>query len=726
MSLLTDWKNRELGSFGGAWLNRDRSMIDVRGAILAQNVEYQTGSVGTRHGFQVVDGFRIYLETMEIYNWLGPFSDLNDVERGYDFIDNALVVVATDGDSVPHVYVHNLRTTGTNGGLMGALTLAKPLNFQFPHPWPGGGVTVLSVGMNLFITAFDSNQRGPLPVTVVRMFSDPVFGYPVLAGVGGATQPNFDVSQGSGFPGPSTYHPIPTNIAGSSTTGGTHRFGYLIEYQTGFTTRVSPDSLAQAIPTISTFLPIVFNATAGGAVQLAFSANWANPALGGITAVSIVMTTTTNLNQYYVVPGSRTPTDGKVAVNITVDISDGDLSSRGTDATPYLYWMTRTANNFNSQFATPFAVRHVALWADRIAYLATVPDNRGNLIDAIYVSERNNYQAITADQHVLQLPGQRVMVTMFRMGSVNYILGPHEIWGMSDNGDVPVTWAAPGLVDGRHGTLAIHGAEVAPSGDRAWIADQAGLFLFTGGPILDLPLSYYQTPDWERINWKAAYAVRIKDDSGSRRVCITVPLDGATVANHVMTWDYTDGLTPETVRYSLNYMAGTDGPQQPIGAMELVRNDLANQGGNAGRIELWLGLWGANIPVGWVRQPIVRHMSSLDATPFRDLTYGIDSKWSGPPLPGRDMGQSIIQHHHGFHARLRGVGTVEPVIWDIDKKNSFPCRPVTLNEGPDQDELVLADIINELAYVSLETKLVDNYFRLAFLRWYYTPYIMQR
>jgi hypothetical protein len=384
----------------------------------------------------------------------------------------------------------------------------------------------------------------------------------------------------------------------------------------------------------------------------------------------------------------------------------------------------------------PFKCRHMALWADRMAYLATVPDNQGNFIDALYASERNNYQAITADQHVLQLPGQRTIVTMFRMVSVNYILGPHEIWGVSDNGDVPVTWSAPGLVDGRHGTLAIHGAEVAPSGDRAWIADQAGLFLFTGGPILDLPLSYYQSPDWTRINWGAAYCVRIKDDSGSRRVCVSVPLDGATEASHVMTWDYTDGLTPETVRYGLNFIAVPHGAlaSQPIGGMELMRNDLLNQGDNLGRVELWLGLWTPNTDQSSAY--ILRHMSDVDATPFRDLVYPILSDWSGPPLPGRGYsgagyagytsGLNTIQHHHGFHARLRGLGIVKPVIWDIDQKNSFVCRPVTLSQAPDKDELVLADIINELAYVSLSSNVIDTYFRLAFLRWYYTPYTMQR
>lgn len=720
MSLLTDWKNRELGSFGGAWLNRDRSMISTQGAIEARNVEYMTGSVGTRHGFQAIDALWGSINVnniVELYEWLAPFSEIDPAS----YADNALVVAWIPGGPSTGAFdqvwltVLNLNTTKTNGR-MGSLV--PPKGSPLDEPLTMAGCTLLGVGMNLFSAIFDSRQRAFTVASASRMVNDPAFpGNPKLVTVG----------WGGAFPGPSTYHPSIGFTGGGLIGLGSRRFGYLIEYSTGFTTRVSPDFGTTAIPTIATFGPTT--AAYGGSdgkATMNFATGWAaGGLLPGIVAISVVMTTATNLAQFYVVPGSRTLNDGVTAVNITVNITDADLSSTGTDATPYLYWMTQSADNANEPTGlVPFGCRHIALWADRMAYLASVPDNQGNLIDALYVSERNNPQAITADQHVLQLPGQRTITTMFRMVSVNYILGPHEIWGVGDSGDVPVTWAAPAMVDGRHGTLAIHGAEVAPSGDRAWIADQAGLFLFTGGPILDLPLSYYQTPDWVRINWGAAYCVRIKDDSGSRRVCITVPLDGATHATHVMTWDYTDGLTPETVRYSLNYILLPDGTTQPIGGMELMRNDLLNQGENLGRVELWLGLWQNNTLPG--NSYILRHMSEADANPFRDIAYGIDSKWSGPPLPGRDLGQSIIQHHHGFHARLRGVGTVTPVIWDIDKKNSYPCRPVTLSEAPDEDELILADIINELAYVTLETKLPDNYFRLAFLRWYYNNFVMQR
>jgi hypothetical protein len=703
MSLLSDWKFRELGAFGGAWLNKDRSMIDTRGAILAQNVEYMTGSVGTRHGFQEITVLPQFNRVIELYEWLAPFSEINS---GY--ADNALVVAWINSGAV-RLSVQNLNTT-VGGGALG----------YFDPPggsMTNGGSTLLGVGMNLFCTLCDTSQRGLTSASTFRLFNSPSSpGTPLIGGVG----------NGAAFPGPSTYTPSITTAGAGLVTAGSHRFGYLIEYQTGFTTRVSPDAGTATIPTVFTFAPITVSAGSASTLQVAFLPNWADSRLQGITAVSIIMTTTTNLSQYYVVPGSRTLNDGVAAFTVNVSISDGDLSSTGTDATPYLYWMTRSANNVSASVPTPFTCRHIALWADRMAFMASVPDNKGNMIDAIYASERNNYQAITPDQHVLQLPGQKAMVTMFRMGSVNYILGPHEIWGVGDNGDVPVTWSAPSLVDGRHGSLAIHGAEVAPSGDRAWIADQAGLFLFTGGPILDLPLSYYQAPDWNRINWAAAYCVTIKDDSGSRRVCVTVPLDGATIASHVMTWDYTDGLTPEAVRYSLNYITLGGGalPQQPIGGMELVRNDLLNQGANFGRVELWLALWTPN--TDFSTEYLLRHTSDQDALPFRDMSYGIQSVWSSCPFPGRDMGLSVVQQHHGFQARLRGLGTMTPVVWDIDGEHSFICRTVTLTETPDQDELCFADLLNELAYVSFSTKIVDTYFRVSFLRWYHTPYVMQR
>jgi hypothetical protein len=509
------------------------------------------------------------------------------------------------------------------------------------------------------------------------------------------------------------------------------------------------------------------------------------------------MSTSTNLNQYYIVPGSRTSVPGAgAAFNVDISTSDADLASQGVDATPYLYWLTQGSNNTTTG---AFKIRHVALFGNRMAYLGTQADNQGNTIDAIYVSEPNSYQAITEDQHMLQLPGQRPIVTMFHMGSANYIVGPNEIWATTDNNDVPVTWAAAQLIDGRHGTQAIHGVEVAPSGNYAWLADQAGLYLFTGAPITSLPVSYLQTPDWNRINWGLSYLIKIKDDAGNKRVHVMVALDRATSASHIMTWDYTNGTTPDTIMYSLDSLYGYF-----LGAMDLVRNDLPGQAiGNSGKVELWLG--------SSVSNPLVRKTSdadfrafkrsdstltniavagtptniatattasahglyvgqriqvsgsataalngyytiatvpapatftfatvgvptatyadatlSVNTTPYQDNGAAISSLYRTCPLPGRGVSQGQILMHHGFHARLKGLGSITPKVYDIDAANNFPCRQVALSTVPDQDALVLARMRNELAFVEFSDSLIDNYWNLAYLRWYYSPYLMQR
>jgi hypothetical protein len=215
-----------------------------------------------------------------IYNWLGPFSDINPA-----YIDNALVVVLHERGYRPACVGAEPQGHTNSNGVMGGFTLARPQGFNFPVPWLGGGATVLSVGMNLFITVFDQNQRGVCPVTVVRMFDDPANpGTPVIAGVGDAI--GIDSDRNAAFPGPSLYIPTLTFATGQFTTAGVHRFGYLIEYQTGFTTRASPDSGATSIPTVGSFLPIVVNVSATNLISFVFGANWASPELGGITAIS--------------------------------------------------------------------------------------------------------------------------------------------------------------------------------------------------------------------------------------------------------------------------------------------------------------------------------------------------------------------------------------------------------------------------------------------------------
>ncbi len=642
-------------------------------------MEYVAGRVGTRHGFGAVTGIYQSAGTtttaLEMYAWYAPFSQLNNSVYGDEMLCWLL-------NSTGQPVYSNVKGGWVNNGTVQGATAV--------------GATFLGVGMRLLAAYFTSAQRAIGQGAYTAFLTD---------GAGGIS-----TQGGTFFAGPIAYVPgAPTEPSAGSVSAGVHRFGYLIEYYDGSTTRVSPDtSTGTTAPTLSSFAPVSF--TAAGSKNLSWVLNPTAWPLASV-ACSIVMTAATNLNQYYIVPGSRKAVNpgGSLSVTFTIDISDADLASQATDATPYLYWYTQ-----NPAGSGPISVRHIVLFGDRMAYLATVADNRGNTVDGLYVSERFNYSGITADQHLIQLPGQRPISTMFRMGSMCYVAGPHELNSTSDNNDVPVTWPVPRLVDGRHGTLAIHGVEVSPSGNYAWLADQGGLYVFSGGPITDLPVSYRQTSDWDLINWEAAYCVRIKDDAATKRVYVMVPLSGATTPSHIMTWDYTDGISADAVRYSLWSLS-----TYPLGAMELVRNDLGSQvSGDQKKIELWLGSTSAN---GFLRQ-----LSNGATNPFRDNNLAITSTYRTCPFPGRAKGGGLIQMHHGFAARITGAGTIAPTVYDIDAARSFACRTLTLAAAPDADTLFLADLRSELGFVEFSTNTLDTHWAVAYLRWYYSPYLMQR
>jgi hypothetical protein len=603
MPLIDDYSHEDVAPFGGPDLLTDDSMVTLDRALFAQNVQYNTGSVGTRFGFKniltLLDGGN-FVAVTELYEWIGPFSQIDST-----FSDNAIMVGISQ----------------SNNGVSQFSIVNKGLAYQFGGPsvssslYGGSGTTAagasfVGVGLRIFMTAFDSSQKALNNGSCVTLWNNSG-----AVGIYGAANNLFN--------GPSTFTPALTEPASGFVTVGEHRLGYLIEFANGLTTRVSPDNINAN--SVYVFQPISITSAGSKNIRMAFTLNWnfSHAAALEMLAVSVVMTTTTDLNQYYIVPNSRTllaSVGSLAAFNIDVSISDADLSSRGIDATKYLFKFTQNANNAASPDGThacpvdtihmgpTIRFRHLCLWGTRMAYLGLQPVNVGSTIqtfvDGLYVSDPNDYQSISSDQHLLELPGQRPISTMFRMGLSNYIVGPHEIWTSSDNNDIPISWPAPKLIDGRHGTLAIHGVEVSPSGDYAWILDQAGLFLFNGSPITSLPISYYQTPDWNRINWGASYCIKVKDNASLKVVHIMVPLDGATSATHTMAFDYTNGATPRGVNYSLNSWKNSPSPF-PLSAMELVRNDLPGQSvGNNGKIELWFGSSGT--------KPLIRQMNGND------------------------------------------------------------------------------------------------------------------
>lgn len=599
-------------------------------ALRAENIQYikgQGSQPGTRLGFSQAYNASDAMTSM--FNWI---SSLGNLLLWYRSSDNSVQFIDIDSP---------IASTVITGDLLGY------------------GATFAEAGARLYCSFFTASGLGASGCRVVTLQSS-VFVNDL------AFQP------------PLTYVPgAPTEPGAGTITGGTHYFAYRVEYRSGFLTRPSPDT-GVGSPSVSTFTPVQF--TAAGSKNLSWVLNTAWPE--GAVNVVMLMTTVANPAQWFEVPGAVQPVVGGTTstITFTIDISDDILFATGIDATASLFFLTNTVANVPA-FTPSVVLTH----GTRMVYVTTVSDNVGNQAGALYVSAISAYQEITADQSLIQLPGLKDIVTAISLDGTLYMFGPQWTYRTIDNGAAPVTWPAPILVDGRRGTLAVRGAEVSPSGTYAWLASQDGLYYFQGS-FPPLPISYYQQPDWNRINWSAAETLEIRDDPSVKIVYVLVPLDGSSTPTHLMKWDYTNGFEPGTVQYSLDNVRN-----YPLGAMEVVQNTLTGQQANNAKLkELWIGSSSAN--------PILRRNSTTDITPYRDNSQPISTLYETALFPrrgGRYGAQGEVLQHHGADYRMKGFGVLNIITWAIDHARSYNLLPVQLAPLPGQYPHRSFDLISE-------------------------------
>lgn len=338
------------------------------------------------------------------------------------------------------------------------------------------------------------------------------------------------------FPPPWANVPTITDTGAGEVTQGVHLFGYVVESRTGFTGKPGPAPGG-------VFAPVSFTVAAGGrALSMGFIVNTPPDT----AFVQPIMTRSDNHDRWYFLPNGAVAVPGGAtgwSISIPINISDERLADGAEEANGQFDMLTD-----NSGGGSPAAFSSVFSYGKRMAYVA---DNK------VYFSDPDDYQAVTEAGHVVQVPGQKRIVTGFALRMSCYLLGPGWTYEVADNGDLPSTWAYPTEVSGAIGTTSIQGVEWRTAGDYAWVASTAGLYLFSG-QYATRPVSYYQTPEWERINWAAPYAVQIRDDYVRQRVYVAAALDANTEASHLLVWDYARGMTPEDVDFSLdNFASGT-------------------------------------------------------------------------------------------------------------------------------------------------------------------------
>lgn len=725
MSLRPGISTCEVSSYFGSLgrLAQAAYSIPLTNSILSVNVAYLHGQIGSRLGTSVpVDGDGVPFvqadgQITAFIEWLFSF-----------------------GGVLSNVVTYYCPTIGVKGWQQSGSGFTATL---MPVTGAAGASMAVS-GERLYAAFYDGTGRLGTNIGYVygwNIGADQLFAPPISNPISAA-----DVAPLSG-PG--------------LVTAGIHNIGYLYTTRNGYTGPICP-----AVPSspVATFTPLVHTAAGGEALQLTISGSLPSYLVGGTDNVfQIVMTTVANPGQYFAVPGAIALCADPTV--ITINISDEILAQTGTDVTKYMNLLTAQSSGTG-----PVSPVSLGTYSARMGYCGIDLDG----FPVVYFSDPNDYQHITADQHGVYLDGFQQPVVHYTINGVDYIATVNSHFSVEDNGDVPVSWIPPQKIDGSIGVASPTCVAVNPSLGYALIASERGFYIFQGGVFPALPVSYYQSPDWNRINWNHPTTVQVVDDPLNKKWSVIAPLNdivvavtgtgpytittqnhcslyqsglsvtftginspqtiaivgynmftipgpapavGATIfpqsATHVLTWDYTEGDTPETIKYSLNSNVG-----YLTGATAQVLNGLTNL------TEVW---YAPNTAGAFLRR-----CDGSEQFPNRDIaTNGVTpvaiTSWNeGALVPGaQDQTQVAVpstkHNFYGLHMRIVGSGGLNMEAYGLDHNITVtpPASPFALSPTPGEEELVRWFLRSPQQSFGCGTNTLDSWWVLAYQRFYY-------
>jgi len=563
-------------------------------------------------------------------------------------------------------------------------------------------------------------------------------------------------------------------------TAGTRRIAFLYTTRNGYSGPICPfDSTTQL------FSPILYTATDGAHGVLVNLDCLSIPSYmspGGFAQV--VMTTASNLAEYYAVPGAILPWPTSPGnVGVVVNVSDGDLTSTGTNVTQQQNVLASSLSG-----TPPFFPSAIFAYSSRMCYVTL--DGAG--FPVVYVSDPSAYQSLTAAYHGIYLEGKQIPVHGCSIGQVCYIATLSALYACSDNGGQPATWTPPQRVDGSVGVLTP--SCLLSSGGRILLASEKGLFSYRGGAFPTLPLSFWQSPDWNRINWGAPTQVGIVDDSLDRVIRVTAPLKvlvtNATNTNPiVITTGVQIGaavqLYPHLFQTGLSVtLSGVGGNTAANGTftatvtgpntftIPAAGNGVYSGGGvavpNSPNAEM---SW--NVSLGEQPGSLLYSLNGFSAyrqgasATIRNLATATDETWYAPAqsnpggiirrvlpsdavihqdvdLSGNPAGTSAlyetgivpaaqdttttVHDYHGCHLRVSGLGPLNLSAYGLDHLRSVvpAAIPVTLSGASGQEILCKFWLRSDQASLLLGTNSIGAFMVLAFMRIYYTNSLPMR
>lgn len=244
------------------------------------------------------------------------------------------------------------------------------------------------------------------------------------------------------------------------------------------------------------------------------------------------------------VPYVPSTSGSSVTITFFMNISDANMAASLDSANDQFDNVQQTKY---PTLTGPFKPSFVVLYGKRMCY--GVGNN-------LYVSDVNDPQALALDRNLVESPKQLKLGFAFPLqGSTDlYLTGEKWLGRVTDNGDIPATWPPPILMSETIGAPYPGCVCYRTAGGYAWLATDAGVFLFSG-QLGDKPVTFLIQDQWARVNWNSAVAIEMEDDIENRILYVAVPLDGSTEVNAIFCIDYTNGLTFEQVDISLDLYA---------------------------------------------------------------------------------------------------------------------------------------------------------------------------
>lgn len=695
MSIIEGCERLSLTEFGGTRSLIDAIDLEPSDALVALNCRFNPGRVRTREGFAVLyqDLFPSLVKGSLFYfrAALSPYpSDDYLAYLTSDLINDSLVVK----DLTTGIHGAAILTTGNANGTysqaiwsqFGNRLYAALIQYDASYLSPTGSPYV-----------WDGNIAAP---NAISCFQRPMLTTEVTEAL---TQPGAGV-----------------------VSAGNHYVGVLFQTKSGYWTRPGPADTSLVLQ------PQVIASTGANNIRVTLTPATTWPAW--IKAVQVVMTTAQNSFQYYVVAGTITSVTagGATPVVVDVNISDEHLASTGSQGAGTLadgYFNLLCMNSSNVQ---PFNVKFVLPWGQRLVWCATYGG-----VDTLFISEQQNGEWITADQHSQTLPGQKPIGSAFVQRGILYVVSSAGgLYGFVDNGGTPVTFSPPSTIDGSVSAPNFSCASTSASGGFSLILGPTGVYVFSGGALSPLPLSYNQLTEWQNLQWQpnVTYRYAAKDFPQERLIIVYVVGNGGAVGvGRILTWSYENGLTPDKAKFcewtnpsaSDGFNVLTPGP-----SIEIVR-----------KTGIWQLVLSAVATVTGQTTTALMRMQSTNAGDSASNLYkdflgtsfsavGIDWRYQTAPLP--KLGDAPMLQHLAGRVRAKAL-TGTPALYlsakslDDTRTITIARSPITLSTSPGTEYLYLFDAQEErISHLFTNNSVAGAGISIAALTHFYNFFSEQR